>query len=215
MARILKLDAQRPDERALELAASTLARGGVVVYPTDTIYGLGADATNPDAVRRVFEIKGRDASAPLPALVNEVRMVEEFADELPRLAKFLAGRFWNGALTIIVRARRLRHLGSDKVGFRAPAHEVPLRIIELLGAPIVGTSANISGRGGASEPREIERQLGDAVDLIIDCGPAKRAVPSTVIDVTQQPPVIVREGAIPREALERALGMKVETKGEG
>ncbi len=205
MASRIRIDPKEPDGGVIELVVSMLERGGLVVYPTDTLYGLGCDATNAEAVERVFAIKGRRRDQPLPVLVSGVRMVEEYADEIPRAARTLAERFWNGALTIVVRSKRLRHLGSEKAGFRAPAHEVPLEVILKLGRPIVGTSANISGTPGALDPDEIERQLGNRVDIILDCGKLTSPVPSTVVDVSVHPPRLIREGAIPKEAIDAAL----------
>jgi len=205
MALRMKLDPKGPDTELVEHAVSVLRGGGIVVYPTDTLYGLGSDATDVKAVKRIFEIKGRPYSQPLPVLVSGIKMVEEFADEVPQVARLLAERFWNGALTIVVWAKRLSHLGSEKVGFRSPAHEVPLEVVLRLGRPIVGTSANVSGMTGAHDPDEIERWLGGRVDVILDCGRLIESPPSTVIDVTERPPKLIREGAIPKGVVDAVL----------
>lgn len=205
MSKRIKVSPENPDPKAIELAVSILKRGGVIVYPTDTLYGLGADATNVEAVKKVFDIKGRLYSQPLPILISDVDMLYRFADEVPQIAIRLAKKFWHGALTIVVWARRLNHLGSEKVGFRAPAHRVPLEIIRLLGSPLVGTSANIAQQYGADDPDEIERQIGRKIDLMLDCGKLRQSIPSTVVDATEYPLKIIRAGAVKIEDIEKFL----------
>lgn len=205
MAERIKVDPEKPALEAIELAVSILKGGGVVVYPTDTLYGLGTDATNVEAVKKIFEIKGRAYSQPLPVLILGVDMLYRFADDVPEVAIKLAENFWSGALTIIVWAKRLKHLGSEKVGFRAPAHKVPLEIIRFLDSPLVGTSANLTELSGADDPDEIKQQIGERVDLMLDCGKLPLSRPSTVIDATEHPPRIIRAGAVEIKNIEKFL----------
>jgi len=209
MAKRVKVNPELPDPKIIEFAVSIFKGGGTIVYPTDTLYGLGADALNADAVKKIFEIKGRSYSQPLSVLVEDVDMLERFADDVPDIARKLAKKFWSGALTIIVWAKKLKYLGSEKIGFRSPAHNVPLEIIKIMDGPIVGTSANISQFSGAHDPAEIERQIGGHVDLMLDCGKLAESRPSTVIDVTEHLPKLVRVGAIEVEEIERFIKVRL------
>ena len=180
--------------------ADILRRGGVVAYPTDTLYGLGADITQPAAVEQVFEAKGRPHGMPLPVLLSDVDALSMVSDDVPPLAWTLARRLWPGPLTLVVpRASRVPAIIAARgwtVAVRVPDHPVPRELSRLLGAPITGTSANLSGGPSPHTAEEVRRQLGKNVDLVIEGGPPPDGRASTVLDITQTPPRILRLGAI-------------------
>jgi L-threonylcarbamoyladenylate synthase len=197
----------------LEEAVDCLRRGGLVAYPTDTLYGLGAAASDDEAVRRLFEAKKRPPMTPLPILVEDVEMASDVSDRLSPLALRLASRFWPGALTLVLpRSPQFHSLalaGGDTVAVRVPDHAVPLALVQALGEPLTGTSANVSGQRGPVTASDVAEQLGDAVDIIIDGGRCPGGVESTVVDLTGEEPRLVREGAISRVDLESAIGSLV------
>lgn len=183
-----------------------LRRGGVVAFPTDTFYGLGADVFSVDAVMRVFRIKGRRSDIALPVLLADASELCEVAVDLPSYAHELAERFWPGALTLVLkRAPRIPALasgGGDTIGVRVPDHPVPRALVHELGAPVTGTSANPTGHAGVTSAQEVAHLLGDAVDYIIDGGRCRGGKPSTVLDLTGPTPRVVREGRLPLAALQ-------------
>ena len=196
------------DVDAIKKAVNVIKNGGVVVYPTDTVYGLGADALNPAAVQRVFKIKNRPKHLPLPVVVQDLIMAESLA-AIDDSALRLIDAFWPGALTIILEKKPLVPLiltsGGTSVGLRMPDHSVPLMMLELCGVPLVATSANKHGEASPLLAEEAQRQLGNEVDLILDGGPAK-GQPSTIIDLTKIPPLLIRSGPITRDELEEVIG---------
>jgi L-threonylcarbamoyladenylate synthase len=196
-------------------AVALLRDGGIVAYPTDTIYGLGADIYNDAAIKRVFAAKDRPLDLPLPVLIGDIEQLEELVAEQTRASKALIKRFWPGGLTIIFnKAPGLRSLvlaGSSKIAVRMPDHEVARLIIRKLRRPIAGTSANLHSGKVTLTADEVKNQLGSRIDYVIDIGPCPGGTESTIVDVTIQPPVIVRQGAIPANeitALFREKGEK-------
>ena len=196
----------------IQSALTALRRGGLVAYPTDTVYGLGADAYNEAAVRRVFAVKERPLSMPLPLLVADLAMLESCAARLSPEARLLAERFMPGALTLIVaKAPAIPDVvtaGGPSVGLRIPDHEVPRALAAGLGRPLVGTSANRSGFGSVTGADEVRAQLGTTVDEVVE-GLCHGGIESTVVDMTHLPPKVVRRGAIAIEAIEAVLGLQV------
>ena len=190
-----------------QVAGETLRRGGVVVFATDTLYGLGASVFQPTAVARVFTVKRRALDQGLPVLVGGRDQVEQAAGEVTALAAELMERFWPGPLTLVMR----RHPrlpaevagGLDTVAVRMPAHSTALGLIATCGTPVTGTSANVSGGPSPASAREGVRQLGDSVDVVLDSGPCGHGIPSTIVDVTTNPPRLLRAGALPLEDLRR------------
>ncbi len=197
------------DRRCLDEAVRLLRQGGLVCYPTDTVYGIGAAAGNDAAVRRLYAVKGRSPDKPLPLLLAEAGDVARVAEVTP-LAKTLAARFWPGALTIVMRKsasyRSLALAGADTIALRVPDHDLARGIAGMLGEPLTGTSANRAGAPAPASASEVELQLGEMVDLIIDGGRCRSRAESTVVDITREVPQIVREGALSREEVEKALG---------
>ena len=191
----------------LKKAVHSLSNRGVVVFPTDTLYGLGADVFSLPALQRVFSIKGRPADLALPVLVADLDQVEAVALPMSGQARRLARRFWPGPLTLVMRrAPGLPDLvtgGADTVAVRMPSHPVPLELARRLGRPITGTSANLSGQPDLLDLDALESQLGHLVDHIIQVGPVPLGTASTGVDITGDAPRLLREGAIPlKEVLE-------------
>ena len=184
-----------------------LQRGGVVAFPTDTVYGLGAAAFNSGAVERVYEVKKRPRHLPLPVLIGDMEQLALLAEPLSELALFLAQRFWPGGLTLVLPqvSGLPAYLGGAGVAVRLPAHPVCLALIKGLSSPVTGTSANISGHPSALTADEVREQLGGEVDLIIDGGRCPGGVESTVVDLTGEKPAILRRGIISRKEINRAV----------
>jgi L-threonylcarbamoyladenylate synthase len=206
------------EPRALELAVSALKSGELIVYPTDTVYGLGCAAGNDEAVRRLFAAKGRSPSKALPLLIADSKMAAWIADVTP-LAHNLMSGLWPGPLTIVMRRletfRSLALAGGDTIALRVPDHNFARDMIAGVGEPVVGTSANRSGGRPPVSAAEAAFQMGDMVAFTVDGGRA-RGVESTVIDITLDTgPAIVREGAVGREEVERALGRRLAAPAMG
>jgi L-threonylcarbamoyladenylate synthase len=187
---------------------SLLKRGGVVAFPTDTVYGLGAAADSPRAVARIYEVKDRPADKPLPMLLARVAQIEEVARPLSPLARLLAEKLLPGALTLVLTKSGsvpdFVTAGGTTVAVRIPAHPVPLALIEGLGVPVLNTSANLSGRPSALTAGEVSAKFVDKVDLVIDGGRCPGGKESTIVDATGEVPVILREGALSLRELEQA-----------
>lgn len=185
---------------SLAEALARLARGELVAYPTETVYGLGADPFQPAALERLLAAKGRGAERGLSLLVADAGALARWAPGLPAAARRLAARFWPGPLTLLVAAPRGLAAevsgGTGKVGVRVPAWGVTRAICAAVGRPITATSANVSGTPATADPGEVERAIGDRLDLIIDTGKTPGGAPSTIVDATGAHPVLVREGAI-------------------
>jgi len=197
-------------QQQVERGISILRQGGIVAYPTDTVYGLGAGAGLPQAVERIYAVKERPRNMPLPLLLADKSQIVKLAGPVPPVAWLLIHRFLPGALTIVLpksaSAPDIITAGGTTIAIRIPAHPVPIALIEGLGTPIVGTSANLSGRPNPLTAEEVYSQLGDKIDLIIDGGRCLGGKESTVVDVTGETPVVLREGAVSREELEQVCG---------
>ncbi len=197
-------------DSALAAAIECLQQGGIVALPTDTLYGLAADITNDGAVRRLFEVKKRPLDLPVPILIAASSEAPWRAEMTP-LALMLAERFWPGPLTIILNRKptfnSLALGGKDSVGLRVPDHAVPLAVIGLLGRAITGTSANLSGEPASLTAGDVLKQFEEGVDILIDAGPAPLGAESTVVDLRQERPCLLREGAVGLEELEAVAGI--------
>lgn len=191
-------------------AVAILRGGGIIIYPTDTVYGLGARAEDDEAVRRLFALKGRALDKPLPLLIEEASDVEAIAAEMPPAARALMERFWPGGLTLVFpRSPRFHSLalaGGATVALRLPDYPLLREVIRRLGGPITGTSANRVGLPAPQTCQEALAQLGE-VDLALDGGPCPGGVESTVIDMTTGRALLLREGAVSKEAVESVLGV--------
>jgi tRNA threonylcarbamoyl adenosine modification protein (Sua5/YciO/YrdC/YwlC family) len=193
---------------ALEAAAEHLGEGGLAVFPTDTIYGVGCDAFNRLATERIFEVKRRPRKMPLPVLVSRPRQAWALCAEVPNAAAELAAAFWPGGLTLILPAADGLSLDlgetSGRIAVRMPDNEDLIELIASVG-PLAATSANVSGSPTPLTIAEIRAQLGDGVDIYLDGGPSTADVASSIVDVTRRRPKVVREGAVPSAAIDRVL----------
>ena len=197
----------------VEKAIETLKRGGLVAFPTDTVYGLGASALDEEAVARVFEAKERPRHLALPLLLAHISQIASVAQGVPEIAWRLAERFLPGGLTLVLfKSPSIPDVvtgGGHKIAVRVPNHPVPIALIEGIGAPITGTSANLSGSPSPVTAEEVHRQMGDRVDLIIDGGRCPGGVDSTVLDLTTETPTILRQGALSAEEIESVCRIAV------
>lgn len=210
MGFILSINPEAPDPEALRAAAEAVRRGGVIAYPTETVYGLDADPSCEAAVGRVFDLKGRDAAKALILLIRGDLDLPRVASEVPETARRLMAAFWPGPLTLVLKAAP--HLpktllgGGGAVAVRVSSHPIARAITDLVGGPITSTSANRSGRPPARSAAEASDIFGDEIDLIVDGGPSPDDRPSTVLDVSGDLPQFVREGRIGRGEVERVVG---------
>jgi L-threonylcarbamoyladenylate synthase len=196
MVQILRINPANPEPSVIRKARKEILGGQLVVFPTDTVYGLAADPFNERAVMDLINAKKRDSGKGFPILVANLKIAEELVVFSP-LAKFIASKFWPGALTLVLPIKKpLSNLVTgyrQTLGIRIPNHPVAQQLAEI---PIIGTSANISGEKNPLSAEEAISQLGNAVNLILDGGPTMEALPSTIIDLTGDNPKLVREGAI-------------------
>ena len=198
------------DEK-IKKAAEIIKSGGVVAFPTETVYGLGANAYDEQAVKKIFELKGRPQDNPLIVHISKKQDVYIVAREVPEKAKVLIREFWPGPLTLVLPKNPsipdIVTAGLDTVAVRMPDHPIALKLIRLSGVPIAAPSANISGKPSATQPEHIKKYFGEKVFLIE--GKVKIGIESTVLDLTEDVPKILRPGAITKEMIERKIG-KVE-----
>ena len=196
-------------QKQIKQGIEIIKNGGVIAFPTDTVYGLGAGAYIESAIERIFQVKQRPPEMALPLLLADVVHIHEVAQNVPAYAWRLIERFFPGGLTLVVyRTKMVKDIitaGGDTVAIRIPDHPVALALIKGSGMPIIGTSANISGQPNSLTYEEVCQQIGDKVDLVIDGAPAPNGKQSTVVDVTGEIPVILRLGAISRAELERVV----------
>ena len=205
------------DDAAIAEAAAVLRRGGLVAFPTETVYGLGADAFNPRAVARVFEVKARPSFDPLIVHVADAAERERVAAADDPRAAALAARFWPGPLTLVLPRRPevpdLVTAGLDTVGVRVPAHPAARAMIAAASTPVAAPSANPFGYVSPTTAAHVAELLGPAVDLVLDGGPCRVGVESTILSLAGDAPLLLRPGGVPREALEEVLGVTVEVAG--
>jgi len=206
----LAVDARNPDPAVIARAAGVLRAGGLVAFPTETVYGLGAHALDANAVRRIYAAKGRPAYNPLIVHVADADAARALSGEWPALASRLALRFWPGPLTLVVRKRDdvpdEVTAGLDSVALRVPQHPVALALLRAATIPVAAPSANPSSALSPTSARHVERALGDRVDLILDAGATTVGIESTVIDVRGERPVLLRPGTIDARELEAIAG---------
>jgi len=213
MAKILPLS-----DATIETAAHILQQGGLVAFPTETVYGLGADATNDRAVARIFEAKGRPQFNPLIVHFADRAAAADYV-EFNASADTIAGAFWPGPLTLVLpwkagcRLSRLVSAGLDTVAVRVPSHVPAHRLFEAAALPIAAPSANRSGRLSPTTAQHVAQDLGDRVDLILDGGPCTIGLESTVLDLSGPRPTILRQGGLAQEEIEAALGAPLAVAG--
>ncbi|GAA3166736.1 L-threonylcarbamoyladenylate synthase [Nonomuraea salmonea] len=204
------IDSGAIDSRAIDRAAEVLRGGGLVAFPTETVYGLGANAADGAAVARVFQVKARPPSHPLIVHLGGAEHLDDWAAEVPAAARLLAERFWPGPLTLVLRRGRRVPLettgGLETVAVRVPAHPVALALLEAFGGGIAAPSANRFGSVSPTTAGHVRAELGDAVDVVLDGGPCPVGVESTIVDAMGEVVSILRPGGVTREDLEAALG---------
>jgi len=209
MAEIIKVDPARM-EFVIEYTVRLIMAGKVVAVPTDTLYGLAADPLNLAAVSEVNRIKHRTTERPLPLLVDSVDQAADYSHDPPRVFFTLAEKFWPGPLTLVVNASRQLPLkvtgNTGKVGLRWPKAPVVAGLIAACARPLIGTSANLTEHPACTTAEEVNRQIGDSVQLILDGGPTPAHIPSTVVDLAGPHARIVRVGGVPGSELKEYLG---------
>ncbi len=211
MVNVLGVNLESPEtsRKPIETIQSVLDSGGVIAFPTDTFYGLGADPFNPEAVSKIFRIKQRPADKPLLVLIHSVDQLNSLTEDITPLVKYLMRFFWPGALTLLFKAApglpRELTAGTGKVGIRLPAHLFTVQLLEKLGHPLTAPSANISGQPAPKFIWEFADTLGEELDLLVDGGPAPGGQPSTILDAAMDPPTLVREGAVSQKDLKMIL----------
>jgi L-threonylcarbamoyladenylate synthase len=192
----------------IKAAVDCLNSGGIIAIPTDTVYGLGADPFNADAVQKLYTLKGRPEEKPIPLVLGSVEDVQQVAQDLPGFFFHLTEKFWPGGLTIIVESKNLLPqltAGGTTVGLRIPNQPLLLKILQEFGGPLAITSANLSGQPAATSPQEFGSELSSRIDFIVDDGQTPGPIPSTVYDISVSPPQVRREGVISSETLAKEL----------
>ena len=201
---------QKEIEEKIGAAAKILRDGGLLGIPTETVYGLGANALDPKAVNRIFEAKGRPQDNPLIIHVTGAQWLPRYCEDVPPLAYVLARKFWPGPLTMILKRKPIvpdeTTAGLDTVGVRCPDHPVTLSIIREAGVPVAAPSANASGRPSCTTAQDVLEDMEGKIEGVVDGGPCSVGVESTILDLTCEPPRLLRPGGLPLEELERLIG---------
>jgi len=209
MSKVFHIDPEKPSAEVINLAATVLRDGGIVVFPTETVYGIGASAHSCFGPNEIFDIKVRPLDKPLPWLVeNDDALLDKYGVEVPEYAHNLAKAFWPGALTLVVKASdavgKDFRAEDDTVALRSPDHEVVMELIQASGGPIIATSANTSGAPAPGTFADVEERIIAAADVSLDGGETEHKQASTVVQCTGATPVVLREGAIPVDAIMEA-----------
>lgn len=210
MAKVVRINLEPPEAELIDAAAAVLRRGGLVAFPTETVYGLGARALDAEAVGKIFKAKGRPAHNPVIVHVADAEQVAQVAGAWPPLAQALASRFWPGPLTLVLprheRVPLIVTAGGPTVAVRLPAHPVARALLRALGEPVAAPSANRSTELSATTAEHVARNLGAHIDLILDGGPTAVGIESTVLDLVSDPPRLLRPGHITRSQIEEVIG---------
>jgi L-threonylcarbamoyladenylate synthase len=206
---IVKINPAAPEPDVIERAAEVIAGGGIVSFPTTCLYGLGADAFNPEAVRRIFDIKQRPRTRPILVLIKNRASLDPLVTSVPACAHPIMEKFWPGKVTLIFNARQGvpadLTAGTGKIGVRIPAHKVARALSKAMGNPITGTSANFSGEKGYSQLSEFNIKIIKKLSLALDAGTLGGGTGSTIVDVTADPPAVLREGMVSAEDIYAVL----------
>ena len=205
--RIFKIDRRNPDSEALNIAADVIRHGGLVAFPTETVYGLAANYRDQGALERIYAVKGRPAGKPLTVQVADKEALAEFITDTTPAVKRLIDAFWPGPLTLVLRSK-----DGAKIGIRIPRNKIAQLLIKESGAPIVAPSANLSGEKPPKTAGEVAAYLGGKIDIILDGGATDIGIESTVLDVTAVPFTILRQGAISKDAIKEAAKEEVRIK---
>ena len=207
---LLKVDPENPDPAKIQSAAEIIQKGGLVAFPTETVYGLGADALNPNAILALFEAKKRPLDNPPIIHIANISEVYKLAKQVPPKAELLMKEFWPGPLTLIFKHSNIvpevTVAGLDTVAIRMPKHKVALALIKQSNRPIAAPSANLAGKPSPTNAQHVFEDLNGRIDAILDSGPTNIGVESTVVDLSVDPPMVLRPGGTPFEALKKVLG---------
>lgn len=207
---ILKIDIDNIDEDKIKYAAKVIEQGGLVAFPTETVYGLGANALNEAAVKKIFEAKGRPSDNPLIVHVADKSSVEKLVLQIPDKAVKLMDTFWPGPMTLVMDKQsivpKIITAGLDTVAVRVPSHPIALALIRAANLPIAAPSANVSGKPSPTHSKHVINDLNGKVDVIIDGGFSNIGVESTVVDMVVDPPMLLRPGGVTLEQLEAVIG---------
>lgn len=210
---MLKVDPIEPEKEIISEAVEVLLRGGLVAFPTETVYGLGADSFNKEAVRKIYSVKGRPPDNPLILHISDLRELETVAENIPSFVYELASKVWPGPVTFVLKKSHLVlpevTAGLPTVAVRCPAHPVALALIKGLGSPIAAPSANLSGRPSPTTAEHVIRDLSGKIEVILDGGDTFFGVESTIINLATDPPVLLRPGPIGVEDLEKLANLKI------
>jgi L-threonylcarbamoyladenylate synthase len=206
----LEVDPGHPSAKAIQTAVSALRGGGLVVFPTETFYGLAADPENASAMERLYRVKGRDGGKPVSLVLDGAARIPPNVAQVPAQAEELIKRFWPGPLTLLFEVRKGRWSaaarGSGKIGLRVPNHPVALALARAWGGALTATSANRSGGVSPVSLGDVLHSIGGEVDLLLDAGPTPGGRESTIVDITLNPPRLIREGAVPFSEVMECLG---------
>ncbi len=198
--KVYKINHEHPEPEIIQRAAILIKQGGIIAFPTRCLYGLGADAFNAAAVDRVFQLKQRPPQKPILILIDRRVQLDRLVSHVSKAASRIMDQFWPGRVTLVFKATdTVPHYltaGSGKIGIRLPGHPVAAALVDSLGTPLTGTSANLSSKPGCCHIDELDPQLVQQLDAVLDAGPLKGGNGSTVVDVTQDIPRILREGDI-------------------
>lgn len=212
-----KINPDRPDERLVRMAADIIKSGGIVSFATETVYALGADASNEKAVKKIYKIKKRDPQNPLSIFIKDPQEVKEYAEKSRPVAEFLIKEFWPGPLTLVFRSnyQPFDHLmgGTNKLGIRVSSHNLVNVLLERCAVPLTATSANVSGRRSCSSASAVRYYFNNRIELILDGGRSNCPFPSSVVDLTSEDILLLRQGAIPLSEIRKvAPQIKVQRK---
>ncbi|MBN1154076.1 threonylcarbamoyl-AMP synthase [candidate division KSB1 bacterium] len=208
--RIIQIDPITPEDRLLQEAADVIHKGGIIAYPTETVYGIGANALNEEAIERVYAVKQRDRDKPMLIIIHHIDQLNKLVDCIPHTAEILCDSFWPGPLTLVFRASSAvnpRLLGRQgNIGIRIPKNTICLKLLERCTVPLTSTSANISGAENPISIDQVYNSFKEKIDLYIDGGIASGSMPSTVLDMTTTVPTIRRKGRITQIEIETIIG---------
>jgi len=197
---VIKINPANPDKRKIAVAAKVIREGGLVVFPTETVYGIAANLLDRKAVERLYRVKARPEGKPFTVHISDIDMIRDMGCAITGTAGKLMAEFWPGPLTIILKSHK-----GWKIGFRMPANKIALELIKASGVPVVAPSANLSGRSAPVTAEEAMADLEGKVDMVIDGGRAEIGLESTVVDMTVNPFKVLRAGAIKEEELLKAV----------
>ncbi|MCW4023743.1 MAG: L-threonylcarbamoyladenylate synthase [Candidatus Bathyarchaeota archaeon] len=211
--RLIKINPNNPEPEKIQIAADIIQRGGLVAFPTETVYGLGADALNGEAVQHLFAAKNRPLDNPPIIHIADTNQIQKLAKEVPKVAEMLTSKFWPGPLTLVFKRSnnvpKEAVAGLDTIAIRMPNHPVALALIRQSSCPIAAPSANLSGKPSPTTAKHVLDDLEDSIDAVLDGGATSVGVESTVLDLSVEPPMLLRPGGISFEALKAVLGTVV------